>query len=524
MLHRAAVLAVALSVAAGCGSTGSGGPAPAPGPAQPQPQPSQPAQPSQPQDPSQPQQPAPPQPQDPSQPQGPTQPPPPTPAPGPAPQPPPPTGTPPPTATGPTLTVSAPLDESVARPGLAIRATCADPDGTPCVSLSAALLHEATPLAKGTGSLDTVVDLSAHEGSIVELVLVGTDAAGRVETAARFVLVESSSRLRVRAELPGTVWDASGARFLYVDGTRPVPALVAGDASGAGETIETGPALAGGVWGLYGFLTDAGAIYAHGGLVVAPPYCTLYERRAGATAALGELDSCMSLRVSGSFATYSTPKQPGVYDAWDTWIRDLAAGASTRVAGDAGNWMNDVAANGDVVYWTLGAAYGVRRWRGGATVTLAPGGAGADERVYPVTDGTNVVYRQGPPFGPWRVLLNDGSGETLLASRTSEPQPGTDYLVAGGFVAWTSPEDPAGPRVLLRGPGRTDVVATTVGTPVALDALAPDGTVVYHSGGTRYLAAPGAAPVAVGSTLGRVIWRDGAFLVLAGRDVLEIAP
>lgn len=520
MLHRAAVLAVALSVAAGCGSTA---PAPAPGPSQPQP--SQPSQPSQPQDPSQPQQPQ--DPSQPQQPQSPSQSPPPSPTPpGPSPQPTPaPQPAPPPPSTaGPTLTVIAPLDESVARPGLAIRATCADPDGTPCASLSAALLHEAAPLAKGTGSLDVVVDLSAHEGSIVELVVVGTDAAGRVETASRFVLVESSGRLRVRAELPGTVWDAAGGRFLYVDSTRPVPALVAGDASGAGETIETGPALAGGAWGLYGFLTDAGAIYAHGALGGGAPYCTLYERRAGATAALGELDSCMSLRVSGSWATYSTPTQPGVYTAWDTWLRDLAAGASTRVAGDAGNWRNDVAANGDVVYWTWGAAYGVRRWRGGATVTLAPGGTGADECVYPVTDGASVVYRQGPPYGPWRVLLNDGAGETLLASRTTEPQPGTDYLVASGFVAWTSPDDPGGPRVLLRGPGGTDVVATTFAAPLALDALGPDGTLVFHAGGTRYLAARGAAPVAVGSTLGRVVWRDGAFLVLAGRDVLEIVP
>jgi hypothetical protein len=423
----------------------------------------------------------------------------------------------------PVVTVSAPIEVSVARPRLKLAATCKDDGAHGCRSLSA-MVTRGTVLARGVDHLSTEIDLSDYEGRYVPLLIVGQDWTGHRTTVTRTVCVESSAQLATRAEVNGPVWDVSGARILFVDLTGASPSLMLGDtAGGSTEWLETSPDVYLG-WGDYGFITTTGAIYAYGNTDHPWPYCSLYEWRQGARAVLANLDSCESLRAADNWAIYSaTETSQGPITMWR---RDLGAGASTLLTAAAGNWMNDVASNGDIVYWTYSAGaegYNIHRWRAGVDAALTSDPYPM-RNTYPLTDGVNVVYRKDTccVSSAFQLAAHDGTREALLGPATSaEPWPGRQYAVAGGYIAYAA-EDAGGlMQIFRRGPAGEEQLTQFEST---IDAIAPDGTAVLTrtSDGRRFLASPPAALREIGSSLGQVIYRDGHFLVLLGRAVLEV--
>jgi hypothetical protein len=414
----------------------------------------------------------------------------------------------------PVVSVTAPLQGTVARPRTDLVAACADDSATGCGSLTATI--GSMVVASGKDSISQPVDLSAFEGQSVRLVITGVDAIGQRTTVTRDLFVESSSHLSTRAEVNGTVWDASGTRVLFLDVSGPTPALEVQDTTaGTTQTLETGTAL-GADWGVnYGFLTTAGAIYVHRSVPDVYPYFQLYEWRAGVTSSLGGINSSRSLRVAGNWAIYNG--DGGSINQGDNlWRRDLVAGVSAIVAGDAGNIDNDVAANGDVVYWNSG--YNIYRWRGGSTEALTTDSS-TIWNIYPVTDGVNVVYRKRQGSGQALGLaLHDGTRETILATGDVG-----DYAVAGGYVTYGVADLTSALQVWRRGPGGAEQLSI-FSTSSTIDAIGSDGTVLLTHSGRRYRASPGIALQEIGSSLGRVIVRDGVFLVLLGGTVLEVGP
>lgn len=65
---------------------------------------------------------------------------------------------------------------------------------------------------------------------------------------------------------------------------------------------------------------------------------------------------------------------------------------------------------------------------------------------------------------------------------------------------------------------------TLFGSSSTIDGIGPEGTVLLTHAQKRYRAVPGAALQEIGSSIGRVIFRDGKFLVLLDRTVLEVGP
>lgn len=416
----------------------------------------------------------------------------------------------------PAVGVSSPTDGAVARPRVDLAASCSDDDAAGCVSLVASV--NGTVLASAKNALAQTLDLSAYEGRTISLVVVGTDTAGQSSAVTRTLYVESSPVLSVRAVVGGPVWDLSGARILHVDLSTPVPALKILDSqTGSAQTLETGPDLLG-TWGGYGFLTSSGALYVHGSVGNdVYPYAWLYEWRAGALTRLTGLDSAQSLRMAGNWAIYNLGSE--------LWRRDLGTGVSTLVTAAAGNWMNDVAADGDVVYW--GQDYNVYRWRAGSTQALTANPSGGTWNTYPVTDGTNMVYRTHTPCcstQTYRIVVHDGTQPSYLTSATTaEPSPVSGYTAAGGHVAYAAEDATKTLQIWRRGPGGVEQL-TFFGSSSRIDAMLPDGTVLLTQQQQRYLARPGEALRAIGSALGRVIVRDGLAWVIIDRTVLAVVP
>ena len=434
----------------------------------------------------------------------------------------------------PSIAVTSPADEAVARPQISIAATCADDAPAGCSSMTARVASPppATRIGSGTASLRETVDLSAWEGQAVELVISGVDSAGQRTDVTRVIYVESSPHLSLFATVGGRVWDALGSRLLYLDVSGAVPTLRISDLSaGTVETLDTGSGLT----DSNGYLTSTGAIYTHGETVPTNyPYCWLYEWRNRASTRLTGLNSCISLSVSGDYAVYNAQNSP-FPTPFTLLRRDLLTGVSTEISKQAGNWENGVAGNGAVAYWTEGsvfpaAGYNIHLWSGGIDTQLTADAATAFWNYYPLTDGKNVVYNKqshSPGFvATHRITLKDGATETFLTpAMSSEPAPHANYEIAGGFVAYTVPAIDTSMQVWRRhGPGSEEKLSN-FGSSSTIDALTPEGAVLFINGVEgRFLAVSGAPLERIGSSLGRSIYRGGKFRVLLGNSVLEVVP
>ncbi|MEI7614555.1 MAG: putative Ig domain-containing protein [Betaproteobacteria bacterium] len=411
----------------------------------------------------------------------------------------------------PTVTVATPLEGSVARPKIDLSATCSDDDPAGPVSLTASV--NGTVVATGVNAISQQVDLSAYEGQSITLAFTGVDSIGQRTTVNRTVNVESSTRLSVWTEVNGQVWDVSGTRTLFLDSTGTVPALkILDSATGVTQTVETTTNLVG-TWGCYGYLTASGAIYVRGANPLVYPYSWLFEWRGGTLTNLAGLNSAQSLRVAGNWAIYSASDP--VTNLYNLYWRNLGTGVSTLLTANAGNIDNDVASNGDIAYWTSAGTlpYNIFRWRSGSSQRLTSDTYPATQNGSPVTDGINVVY-----FKNSSIALHNGSSETILSATS-----GGRFAVAGGYVAYPVADISKVAQVWRHSTGGEQQV-TFYGTASTIDGIGPDGTILLTHSPKRYQSIPGGALQEVGSTLGRVIYRDGKFLVLLGRVVLEVLP
>jgi hypothetical protein len=212
----------------------------------------------------------------------------------------------------------------------------------------------------------------------------------------------------------------------------------------------------------------------------------------------------------------------------------LDPATNVTIATNAGNWNNDVAANGDVVYWTSGAwypetGYNIFRARGGVTTQLTFDPVSTRWNLDPLTDGTTAVYMKCaasasvPP--PCDIVLNDGNAETILSPGQSvKPIRGSDYAITAGWAAYTM-GDLAGTRQVWRHTGTGNQQLTFFGsTNSIIEGVSSDGTVLLLHGSRRYRAVPGAALEDLSSSLGRTINKGGTLYVIIGNTVFRVLP
>ena len=414
----------------------------------------------------------------------------------------------------PKISVASPREGTLARPTLAIDATCTDDDPAGCVSLVAEV--QGAVLASGARSISTTLDLSAYEGQQIDLALVAVDTIGRQTQVDRTVFVDSSPRLGVLAQLIGDVWDVSSTRILYLDSSGTTPQLNLRDlTTGATSTIETGADLAQSSPGP-GFLTDVGAIYQHG--IVGSPNPWLFELRNGVLSRLGE---GVGLQVTGPWALYTDTPSSSLLR------RDLVAGISNIVGSDPGG-DRSIGPSGDIVY-ELG--FNIYRQRGGVLETLTTDGSASTSNIRPVTDGINVVYEKMLPCctpsggRPFSIARHDGISESQLAPVSNTPPTSPEYAVANGYVAYLR-DDGAGALQVWRHDPQHETQLTFFALTSTIDAIANDGTILLTNPVTkkRYRAVPGLPLQEIGSALGRVVVRDSSFFVVIGPNVVAVLP
>lgn len=416
----------------------------------------------------------------------------------------------------PSLTVTAPVTHTVARPQLRIDVDCTDDDPAGCASVVAQVTRadlgdEYQTVATGTTGIHASVSLAQFNGHQLYIRFRATDSRGQVRvTEPDTVFVESSTALTEVASAGSRVLDVDAGRVLFVD-TAGALRIRSGDT----ETfiMASGSRL--------GRLHPQGAIFAGENNV--------FDWRSGTLVDLGTLNSLLSLVVEGNWAIWN--------NATALYRRDLTTGTHVQISSEAINWRNDVTAGGVVAFGTgrgtSGNGYDIYRYDAGGTTRLTSDADASFWNVYPLTDGTSFVYRKSVQTGsgvlqPGGIALWRDGTETMLSSTTRDVQPGVDYAVEGGWVAWTNADAGGIIQVYTRAPDGTVRRATSAGTASSIRALGPDGTLVYGNAGSVYaLRAPyTGTPVRISSEWSgyaydayRIV--DGDVLLFLGRTVFR---
>ncbi|MCY1078474.1 hypothetical protein [Archangium lansingense] len=374
-----------------------------------------------------------------------------------------------------------------------IDVTCVDDAPAGCASLELRARGNSTPLASGSNRLTYVLDARPYDGGLLEVQLTGTDALGRRRDMPLVLPVELAPGLTKVASAP------EGAFALDFGGSRVAYKSPVVDVVGLLDVATSVDARLGS--GYLAWVTPFGAIWQDRGSI-----CTEFRH----SGYIRFPNGGVGVHVNGPYAIYQESATPfnGALKLYDT-----LSGRTDHVA-DSSEYA-DVSASGDVVYERYGSVY---RYRAGSSTLLK------DARQWPLTDGINVAVapRGSGTARGLSIILADGS-EVPLAEPREGLRPRTDYQVANGWTAFRVPFVSNGNLgIWVRSPSGDISLVSLPDQYAWLEALAPDGRVVYASAGRRYLAAAGSVPVDVGAEHGIVKVREDRLLLLLGRDVLEM--
>lgn len=410
----------------------------------------------------------------------------------------------------PVLSVTDPMDGTVARPQLHISASCTDDDPVGCTSIKVKIGE--TVVATGQSGIDENVSLASFDGRQVTLRFEAKDSANQVIAVERVIYVEASSVLTEVETVSGSIFDVEPNRILFLDNAGAD--LILKIRNRVTDEDTTIPVIPGKV-PQYGFLTPKGAI-----IIAQDNGSRLYEWRDGSFANIdfpnsnNYVNSKYSLKVIGNYAIWNMEKT--------LILRDLLSGTNTIVSTNTGNTANDVATNGDVVYWAYD--YAVYRYSGGTTTRLT--NDSTLWNTYPLTDGINVVYRKHTSCcdnQTYAIVMYGNSGEKTLASaRSQEPNPGFDYQLNNGWIAFTKSGSDSKLQVWVHSPSGQETKLTFWGTSSSIAALSPEGEVTFINGNRMYLSGPGLNAIEIGPSLGRSFWQNGQWYVTIGRSLFRV--
>lgn len=346
----------------------------------------------------------------------------------------------------PSLTIHSPLDFDFSNGKLKISAEATDLAGensTIKVYASSDPYGSGEKIFESSNVMDTIVDLSKYSGQSLNLRFEATNETGGSFTVTKSVTVDTNPLLNKVYQVNGQILDFKDNILLYKTTNNQVKikdlqtsyeTLVFLDAK---NTVD------------YGYLTSTGAMIAVKN--VEPYYIcdSLFEFKNNDLTYLGRMNSNTSLKVNGHYAIWSGDLKPistsGIASGNELYLIDLDSDRITLVSNQAGNWMNDVTSNGDVIYWSSSGwsgsgdttfDYNVYKYSNGITSKLSSDSSYFN--VYPLSNGKVTVYEKHRyNESKHSLILNvDGRDETL-ATTSNDISPSRDYTINNNFVAYT---------------------------------------------------------------------------------------
>jgi len=398
----------------------------------------------------------------------------------------------------PTLSVTQPVNNGAYLGIVPVQASCADDTGCNIDVLVGGVTYASGP------ALNTTIDLRSFVNSAVSIEFRVQDARNLPGQLFQTALIEDPTRLTVVAQVPGDILDANGTRVLYAIYDATGDWLGIRDLSTGAE--ERHQAVGRSIW--RAVLLPGGAIYVTTAAGSSVRSATLW--RQGVVTDLGPIVE-NSLAVSGAFAIYySIANSPAnvirLLDATTGTIEDVSLSSESR---------GSVAADGTVVFSQGAPTHQLYRYRAGVQIQLTT--APTQSHVRPLTDGANTVFRTSlPNQSTYNVALLEGATEIGLASALSyDPQPGADYSIANGWVAFTRPGAQQQRQIYVRSPGPSGTIQqrTQYSTSSLIEALRDNGELMFFNQSRRYFSD--------GVSLAPISSQNGAAFLL--NDVWHVA-
>jgi Bacterial Ig-like domain (group 1) len=377
--------------------------------------------------------------------------------------------------TGSTLTVSlSATGPSGAIGGLPIHWTVSSGGGSVAPAVGETSRHA---FNLGTASASWTLGPSAGTQTL-------TASAGGLSVTFTATAISAGTRTLL-VQVPGRVLDATSDRVLWLEsGTGLVKVRTLATGTDQALMTTSGPTT------VVGYLFSSGAmVYSGAGL---------FEFRGGVTTNLGSVFGIPSFE--GDWAAWS--------DGAQVIRRDLATGTNLVIYGNRG-FSVDAGADGDVVFTG-------RYYHDGTLTQVTTQGPSSGI----LTDGVNVVY-SGYDAISVKAFLDNGDADVLLFS---SPNGGALRLNAG-WVAWSTPGTP----VTRRSPAGVVEQVSPESSGTLVDALRPDGTVVYRyprNGGRFYLVTPAGTRYDLGPAGDNdtVVVHGSSFFLLSGGSAYRLAP
>ncbi|MDN4634514.1 Ig-like domain-containing protein, partial [Sphingomonas sp. PsM26] len=430
----------------------------------------------------------------------------------------------------PNLNIITPVNNAVINNSLRIQANSSDVAGevsTIKVYLASNDYGYGNPLIEEVNEIDTVVDVSKYSGKEIYIKFVASNETGGNVTLTRSVYVNTSPFTNKISQVDGDILDYQDNKILYRTSDSDIKIKDLQNSSeqlifsNKKNTIR------------YGYITPTGAM-----LVVqnVDPYyiCdSLFEFKNNTLTYLGRLNSSSSLKVNGKYAIWNGDLKPietsGIATGNELYLKNIESGSTTLVSNIAGNWMNDVTGNGEVIYWSgadwSGAGdtsfnYNIYKYVNGNTSKLSSDGSYFN--IYPLSDGKVTVYekRRYSEDIHYLILNVDGKEETIATS-SNEFSPGRDYIINNNYVAFTKYVNGT-KQIFLWKDGLTKQL-TYLGTDAYIESLNASGEVIARLNDGYYIIKNDSIQPIKLYTLGlKNYWINNELYGLIGGTILKI--
>jgi hypothetical protein len=425
----------------------------------------------------------------------------------------------------PVVTVKAPLNGTVARPGIYVEVSATDDDTNAGVRIYIHSPYYSTGhglVLRGTNEVRGTILPSSH------VVVEAIDSAGQKTFYKRDVLFERSTNLVETANAPGPILAIQEHRILFsersdfvIRSAPPLPVdawpvnaeeprilnLSNGNVrmpSPLGTSIATSNLTS-------GYLTPGGALIMYTLPYFPYSWLSFWAWQETNDAAIHFASPAFQGKVVKSIAAYASPAFQGImlHDTERTNEQQFIS------VSEPGGW--DFASNFDLVYVMSNRLYRSRTTTSDqpllnrTTTQLA-----VDFAYLPVTDGTNIVFLKGA-----QIFLLTPAGEELLATWPALPS-GVKYASKNGWVAFARPGATGQAHIWSRSPEGVLTQRTFYSTDATLESLGPNGEVTFLFSGGRYLSLPGVSPWWINAGAGRVAWDGDKLSLILGRSVFGV--
>jgi hypothetical protein len=405
----------------------------------------------------------------------------------------------------PTLNVTSPMNLSVARPTIPLNLSCGDDSGSCTIVVSI----NGQEVVRGTDTLEQDIDLTDRDGTVIDLIISAVDSRQQTTVDSRSIYVETSEFIASIFEAPAEVLDFTDNTVLYrkTDSND----LVISDLTKTDQTTVNLPVDY--ESGDIAYLSANGAIFvASNGPSVT--YNNLFDFNDGNLYDLGYPNDDSSLVTDGNYAIWSNAKT--------LTLRDLSNKTNRIVSTNAGNWQNDVAESGLVVYWDHN--YSVVLDSDGSQSTIA-----SDVNLwntYPITDGDSVVYRKHDACCQdqnYSLYVYRANSNTLLSNLgLNRPSQGRDYQINNGWIAFTDIGSSGQKQVWTLDPSNVKVKRNAFGTESTIVHLASNGELIFTFSGEYYLSKPDGTFTQIGLSQGQVGYDADGWHLTLGREIFRI--